>query len=134
VQRILGHWAEDKSSAYNPDRKDALSIVRLVDSVEQAIETIEKVEGVKPYVVVTGANFETSDGEVKTLINKISIDNRPLLLLFGTGWGLHASVVDSADFMLAPLYGAAEDGYNHLSVRSAVAIYLDRIREASHRN
>lgn len=134
VQRILGHWGKDKSSAYNPDRKDALSIARLVDSIEQAVENIEKIEEKKPIVAVTGANFEHSDGEVKTLINKISVDNRPLLLLFGTGWGLHASVVESADFRLAPLSGAAEDGYNHLSVRSAVAIYLDRVREASHSN
>jgi hypothetical protein len=134
VARILGHWGEDKSSAYNPDRKDALAIARLVDSIEQAVENIEKMEGEKPLVAVTGANFQQDDGEVKTLINKISIDNRPLLLLFGTGWGLHASVVESADFRLAPLSGAAEDGYNHLSVRSAVAIYLDRVREASHSN
>ena len=131
VERILGHWGEDKSSAYNPDRKDALAIARLVNSVADACQEIEKIEGEKPLIAVTGANFQESDGAVKTLINKISIDKRPLLLLFGTGWGLNASVLEMADFMLDPLLGAADDGYNHLSVRSAVAIYLDRVREAS---
>ncbi len=131
VKRILGHWQESKSSEYNPDRQDALSIAELVNSVEEAIEQIINREGQKPLVAVTGANFSESDGEVKNLIDKISVDKKPLLLLFGTGWGLHASVIELADFMLAPLKGAAEDGYNHLSVRSAVAIYLDRVREAS---
>ncbi len=48
----------------------------------------------------------------------------PLFLLFGTGWGLTQEVKDSSDYVLAPIEGK---GYNHLSVRSAVAIILDRL-------
>lgn len=127
VNRILGHWEKDKSAAYNPDRQNALSIAMLTDSIENSIEFIKEKEKNEPFVVVTGANFTSYDGDTIQLKKKISIDNRPCLLLFGTGWGLNASVVDGADFRLRPVYGVSSDGYNHLSVRSAVAIYLDRL-------
>lgn len=128
VGRILGHWDKDESALYNPDRKDALSHVVLVNSIEEAMHKIEEMEGQKPQSVVTGAGFKSFDGDAKTLKNKMILDKIPRLVLFGTGWGLHASIVESADFRLGPISGAAEDGYNHLSVRSAVAIYLDRLQ------
>jgi len=128
VGRILGHWDKDESALYNPDRKDALSHVVIVNSVEEAMQNIEKLEEKKPMCVVTGAGFKSFDGDAKALKDKMNLDKIPCLVLFGTGWGLHASIVESADFRLGPISGAAEDGYNHLSVRSAVAIYLDRIR------
>ena len=31
VSKILGHWEEEKSSMYNPDRQDALERVSLAD-------------------------------------------------------------------------------------------------------
>lgn len=127
VNRILGHWEGDKSGSYNPDRKDALAIARISNSVEEAVKAIEEREGQKPMVAVTGANFKEMDSSAKDLYNKMNLDNTPCLLLFGTGWGLHASVVDQADYRLEPIYSVAKDNYNHLSVRSAVAIYLDRM-------
>ncbi|EQC44193.1 RNA methyltransferase [Bacteriovorax sp. Seq25_V] len=131
VNKILGHWEEDKAAAYNPDRQDALSVARLVDSVEMGIERIKEIHGVEPLVTVTGANFKTCTGREKDLLSKASVDKRPIFLLFGTGWGLHARVLERAEFALEPIFGASEDGYNHLSVRSAVAIYLDRLARAS---
>lgn len=127
VNKILGHWQEDNANAYNPDRHDALSIARLANSVEEAVVEIEKIEGKKPLVAVTGANFQGFSGNAADLREKMEIDNMPCFLLFGTGWGLHASVVESADFKLNPIFSNIGDGYNHLSVRSAVAIYLDRL-------
>ncbi len=131
VGRILGHWEEDKSAFYNPDRQDALSVATLSPSVEEAIRYIEEKEGVKPLIAVTGANFKRFDGDGQKLRERMNLDKRPCLLLFGTGWGLNARIVEMADFALEPLFGAAKDGYNHLSVRSAVAIYLDRIQKRS---
>ena len=128
VNRILGHWEGDQSSAYNPDRSVALSSAEVVDTIEIAKEKIKEIEGQEPFVVVTGANFEDGFDSVCALKEKLKIDKRPCFLLFGTGWGLHASVTDGADFKLEPLYGADDQGYNHLSVRSAVAIYLDRLQ------
>ena len=47
------------------------------------------------------------------------------VFIFGTGWGLHPEVLDKADAVMTPITGG-DDGWNHLSVRSAVSITLDR--------
>ena len=47
------------------------------------------------------------------------------LILLGTGHGLAQDIVDASDYTLCPIRGAAE--YNHLSVRAAAAIILDRV-------
>jgi hypothetical protein len=52
-------------------------------------------------------------------------DDTPILLLFGTGYGMTKETMEKFDFILEPIYGAGE--YNHLSVRSAAAIILDRL-------
>ncbi len=127
VQTILDHWNKDVENSYNPDRSSALSFIELAESIEIAKEKIKEIEGVEPYVVVTGANFEDFSGNEHELRKRLELDNRPMFLIFGTGWGLHASVIDDADFKLDPIIGTADDGYNHLSVRSAVAIYCDRL-------
>jgi hypothetical protein len=49
----------------------------------------------------------------------------PCLLIFGTAWGLSPALLETADFVLAPIEGPTD--YNHLSVRSAAAIILDRL-------
>lgn len=125
VNRILGHWKEDKSSVYNPDRQQALGRVELSVSIEDSLKKIEEVEGKKPLLAITGANFTEYQGDTDELKKIASVDSRPVFLLFGTGWGLHDKVHEIADFKLSPLRSNTE--YNHLSVRSAVAIYLDRL-------
>ncbi|MFZ4714851.1 MAG: RNA methyltransferase [Bacteriovoracaceae bacterium] len=127
VGKILGHWETEQGTEYNPDRSDALSFIKMQNSVEETIQKITEFEGKKPLIAVTGANFKEYDGTPKDLKNRLSVDNTPLLLLFGTGWGLSASVLNLADFRLVPIFGHNKDGYNHLSVRSAVAIYCDRL-------
>ncbi len=129
LARILGHWEEDKAALYNPDRQDALMGVSATNNLDETLEKIAEIEGVFPYLAVTGASFKGDLMDAKELIHKIQIDNRPLLLLFGTGWGLPNSIVERADFRLTPIEGFTNDGYNHLSVRSAVAIYCDRLTE-----
>ncbi|MGE3608174.1 MAG: RNA methyltransferase [Bacteriovoracaceae bacterium] len=131
VKKILGFWETDSGLIYNPDRKDALAEAEVIDTIEDVISKITQIEGRKPCVVVTGANFPKDDGDEKALLEKIRLDETPMLLLFGTGWGLTAPVVEQADFRLRPIFGIANDGYNHLSVRSAVAIYCDRLARAS---
>jgi hypothetical protein len=130
VKKILGFWEADSGLIYNPDRKNALAEATVVDRIQDAVDEIERIEGKRPFIVVTGANFPTYDGTEKVLLKKLSDLNSPMLLLFGTGWGLTQSVTDAADFRLEPIFGSAADGYNHLSVRSAVAIYCDRLARA----
>lgn len=127
VNSILGHWEQDFANAYNPDRQDALSIARVADSIDTAIAEITAIEGKKPLIVVTGANFDSFDGDTHALTKKLEALNMPCFLLFGTGWGLHPIALEKAEYKLSPIVSKNSDGYNHLSVRSAVAIYLDRL-------
>ena len=46
-------------------------------------------------------------------------------MLFGTGWGLEKSILNEADYVLDSVEGIGE--YNHLPVRAAIAIILDRL-------
>ena len=131
VKKILGFWEADSGLIYNPDRKNALADATVSDSIEVAIEEITKLEGKRPFVVVTGANFEKYDGKELALLETLKEVGAPMLLLFGTGWGLTEAVTSKADFRLEPIFGNATDGYNHLSVRSAVAIYCDRLAQSA---
>ena len=54
-------------------------------------------------------------------------EGKPVLLLFGTSWGMPESLLAGADGRLEPVVAQADTGYNHLSVRSACAILLDRL-------
>src|SRR5260370_33852691 len=58
---------------------------------------------------------------------RASAQGKPLLLVFGTGWGLAPSVVESAHALLEPVRARESGGYNHLSARSACAIVMDRL-------
>jgi hypothetical protein len=53
-------------------------------------------------------------------------DTRPVLLLFGTGFGMTPAMLERADLALPPVFGPG--AYNHLSVRAAAGIILDRLR------
>jgi len=74
--------------------------------------------------VATGASPHPDSIGYDELRGLLKDEETPFFLLFGTGWGLTQEVKDRSDYVLAPIEGK---GYNHLSVRSAVAIILDRL-------
>lgn len=125
VSRVLEHWRTGAGSEYNPKRKTALGMVELAESLEDVLKTFET----KPIIVSTTArDLPIPRISFKDLRSKIwEGDGQPILLVFGTGFGLHDSILDQSDLLLAPLKGASADDYRHLSVRSAVSIVLDRL-------
>ncbi len=125
VQEITAYWQDGYGAAYNPDRKTALALISVQESIEDVIAAIKASEGVAPWVVTTDARLYEKTVGYQTLRRQIETDERPVLLLFGTGWGLDKAVMERSDAILRPIYGPVE--YNHLSVRSAVAIILDRL-------
>ena len=127
ISTILDHWNSNRQSDYNPDRATALSGVELTSSIQETTHSIIQKEGNPPKLVATGAGLDPYNCDALFLQKHLSLDSFPCLLLFGTGWGLHHSVVESAHYRLKPISSRTNDGYNHLSVRSAVAIYLDRL-------
>ena len=125
INKVLNFWQEGYGASYNPDRKEAFRIVKLVDCLEDVLLDIEKIEGKKPLTVSTDARLYPNTVSYNFLRKKIKEDENPYLLLFGTGWGLTREVMESTTYILEPIYGPTD--YNHLSVRSAVAIILDRL-------
>lgn len=125
VERVLRHWTEGPGVSYNPTRNDALGLVKIKTSLFEALEEIEKVEGSKPKVVVTDARPSENLMGYSELRERVLIGEEPYLFLFGTGWGIAKEVMEKADYALRPIEGTMD--YNHLSVRSAAAIILDRL-------
>lgn len=124
VVEILNHWLEGHGARYNPARKSALELVSIVENIEQLIAELSDRRGRKPLIVTTSAK-ETKKMLSYTDCRKKIDFGEPILLLFGTAHGLAPSVQDLADYTLPPVCGAGD--YNHLSVRSAVSIILDRL-------
>jgi len=123
VNRILGHWRNGVGSTYNPNRQQALALVRVKATVAEMISEITEAEGRRPKTVATTARRHAGSLSYRRLRDML-IDPAPIVLAFGTAWGLSDTFMADADFILDPLTGAGT--YNHLSVRSAVSIILDR--------
>ncbi len=119
---LIQHWTEGYGSRYNPIRGEALKKVRVEAGVD---EMLDHMDG-NPLVVGTSSKERPGKTigyrEFRSLIEK---KTRPVVLLFGTGWGLSTEVIDRCEKMLMPIRGKGD--YNHLSLRVALGIILDRI-------
>lgn len=125
TERIIGYWQDGLGGKHNKDREKAFEITSVSESVEATIKEIEEKEGKRPLIITTSARRFSNTVSFKDLSDKIMDDDNSYLLLFGTGWGLTDEIMDMSDYILEPIRGDAK--YNHLSVRSAVAIILDRL-------
>lgn len=124
VREIVDHWQTGYGATYNPARKSALSIVRIALSLDVAVTELTERYGQKPLIVTTSARMHPKTLGYEALREKIA-SGTPVLLLFGTAHGLAPEVMEAADVVLPPIQGSTE--YNHLSVRSAASIILDRL-------
>jgi hypothetical protein len=150
VERIRAHWTEGSSGKRIPDRKEALSLLRIVESLDAVFDAL----GGRAKVEVWGTAARDLGASVGFVEARKRLEatgkaaggaregeRKTVLLVFGTGWGLAPAVIEGADAMLEPIRpeprvverGESADssiqrpGYNHLSVRSACAIALDRL-------
>ena len=136
ARRILTHWGEGPNKQWHPDRAEALSRTRVEASFEDLVSRLTAEHGQKPEVVLTDAaqlerSISYADYRRELEERSKSPDPRPVVIVFGTGWGVDPSFHPAVDRILAPIYGPEgpqeEGGYNHLSVRAAAAIILDRL-------
>lgn len=125
ASRVINHWMDGFGSTYNPNRMEAFSHTMLMDSLSEAVLDIEKRHKKRPLIVATTARPDRATITAKHL--GVISEEQPVLIIFGTGWGFADEVLETADYILEPIEGVGE--FNHLSVRSAVAILLDRITE-----
>ena len=124
VQEILDHWQTGYGAKYNPARKSALDQVRITSSLETTIDLVTEQRGQKPLVLTTSARVQENSISYRETRERLDT-GEPMLLLFGTAHGLAPEVNETADYTLPPIQSST--GYNHLSVRSAVSIILDRL-------
>jgi hypothetical protein len=126
AQEIISHWREGYGANYNKFRQAAFELIRIKESLPDVLADVSKKTGCVPQTIVTGANFEGDLLKFIELKEMLQNSNLPNILIFGTGSGIAAEVVNRADYRLEPIRG--QGNYNHLAVRSAVAIVLDRVR------
>ena len=124
VERLISHWMSGFGAEYNPSRKEALLTARVTNNLKETIHDLTSRCGRQPITVATGAKRVPKSIDFSYLREEIGNGN-PILLLFGTGWGLESSIFDQADYTLSPIEGRGD--YNHLPVRAAIAIILDRL-------
>ncbi|MDO4582354.1 MAG: tRNA (guanosine(37)-N1)-methyltransferase TrmD [Bacillota bacterium] len=125
IQQLLDHWQDGFGARYNPDRKQALSLVRLLPQLADVLADIEARDGQPPRLIASGANLSADITGYRQMRELMRREGGSYLLLLGTGWGLAEELTQAADFRLRPIYGLS--GFNHLSVRSAAAIIFDRL-------
>ncbi len=125
IERILSHWRDGAGARRVPERSVALSRCVVVSTLEEAVDDMAATSGQRPTTFVTGARPPRGREAIAYDDARARLAEAPSLILFGTGHGLAHSVVDAADHVIAPIRPAAD--YNHLSVRAAVAITLDRL-------
>jgi len=124
AERIREHWVEGSGGRRIPDRKPALAQLRVVDSLQAALADL----GDDAELWTTSARRVGEHVlELPAAREQLQTPGPAVLLAFGTGWGLAPSVHAAAQAHLAPIPSVRADGYNHLSVRAAVAILLDRL-------
>lgn len=126
VERILDHWRTGQGSKFNPYRKTALNPVKTSESIEKAYNDW----GVKDALVIA-THARPVDGTksytIPELRTQMHDEKKPCFLIFGTGFGLTEEAMRKCDGVLESIRGAPPNDYRHLSVRSAVSIYLDRL-------
>lgn len=125
AERILEHWKVGYGARYNPNRKEALEGVRVTATLKEAVREVTEREGEVPLLMATDARTQKERCLSYPKARELIRASRAVLLLFGTAWGLEREVLEEANYILEPVEGGTD--YNHLSVRAAAAIIVDRL-------
>jgi len=123
AERVREHWISGSGARRIPDRTPAISILRIVTTLDDALTALGP--GAKLWVTSARGAGEVLDFPAARA--ELSASGPPVLIVFGTGWGLGDAITERADARLASIVGRPADGYNHLSVRAAAAIIFDRL-------
>lgn len=133
LNTIVDHWTKGAGSKSNKDRAEAFRRVHLAHSLDDAISNIEKICGSSPLVVGTSAKpeLDKKGREIRKASPFVAIrellHENAILIVLGTAHGLAPEAMAKCDYVLPPLRWLGQ--YNHLPVRAACAIMLDRLLE-----
>ncbi len=121
VSRITAHWRDGAGATYNPDRCRALDALQVMDSLDEALADWQQLAGPNGLPILSGARHQK--GLEYPAARELAAV-QPLMLVLGTGHGLADNLYEHGWPQLAALRSGH---YNHLSVRTAAAIMLDRL-------
>lgn len=125
ARQVITHWTQGYGAVYNPTRAEALQHLQIVDNLEALEHDIIQRCGVVPRYIATDAR-RFPGGISYVALRQILWEQRAVfLLLLGTGWGLTDELIARCEYILDPIYGLTP--YNHLPVRVAAGILLDRL-------
>jgi hypothetical protein len=124
-QELLDHWLSGHGARYNSKRGEALSLVHICDDLDQLFARVTEKWQRRPTVLATCAQKKHASIWSYSVVRQKISGGECFLILFGTAWGLAQEVIAAGDGILPPISGFGD--YNHLSVRSAAAIVLDRL-------
>jgi len=123
---IIAHWRQGKGGEHNPDRKEAFSIVRLVRDMDEMLAmAVDGGTGRSPLLLATSAIRRAHGTMGFDEARRYLEEGRPAIILFGTASGLDTAVFQRCHACLPPV--GSGGAYNHLPVRAAAAIILDRL-------
>lgn len=117
ARTIMDHWRTGFGGESNPLRKQAFEVVQVIEDLAMLRAQTQAV------VVATSAR--RMDGALSWDGLKDLAGKQDICLLFGTGWGLAPRALEQADAVVEPIAGRGD--YNHLPVRAAMAIAIDRV-------
>lgn len=127
AERMRRYWLDLEEPDDPTQRADALKPIRILASIEESLDAMAEAEDQPPLVIGTSAHRQdVSEIPYRSLRERIETEPRPVYILFGTGWGLAPELLERIDGTLPPIVGPVP--YNHLSVRAAAAVVLDRLR------
>jgi hypothetical protein len=121
--RVRDHWLTGSGSRRIPDRVPPMRDLKVVTSLDEALES----SGPGTQLWVTSAQATGTTLSHDAAREALRGEGPPVLIAFGTGWGLADEVMRRADALLDPIRSPRADGFNHLSVRAAAAIIFDRV-------
>ncbi|MCE2452843.1 MAG: RNA methyltransferase [Nitrospinae bacterium] len=127
VERVIGHFTEGPGRALHPQRGETLEFLEVLPSLDALIEEVERTESRRPRLAATTARRAPGAVGYEELRGELKETDAPLVILFGTSWGLADEVLEMSEMVLCPVEAKADTGFNHLSVRGAAAIIVDRI-------
>lgn len=125
VDRMKSYWTGGRGADYCYNRHEAFSVLEIASTLDEVKENIKNKTGKDAVLIATDAkNFENSVSYSK-MREIFAEDDRPFLIILGTGYGLTEETLEQCDYILDPVIGRGD--FNHLSVRSAASIILDRL-------
>ncbi len=125
VKMVLKYWKSEYGTNRNFSRTQALELVDVKPYIEDVIDEIKSETGKEPLKFFTSAKLYPNTLSYLEARKLVRQTDRPVLVFFGTSWGMPRELLQMCDYVLEPIRGKSD--YNHLSVRAAAAIIIDRL-------